>query len=272
MISNSPQGFVRQRVETVWQYPARTLILNVNGGGRTPRYYHNKREVYMIIKTAGTGIKRWPLALLLLTGALQASDHADSTAAANDSIADLLDLYAFVDPFCQAQGGVGCEEGPDGLTLALTLHPGATGTTRFSSEVDYHFYIENDSGQDLQIDCSFSAEQVVSCAGLNGLSVQAPVGEIGVNGDIRVFAGLRDDPFFVDLEALQEFAQIGARRIQPARSGHVGRPERPGHRAADRCRRVPGRRPTGSQPAQVMGGFRAHRRRWDQRCNFRLLV
>ena len=169
----------------------------------------------MIIKTPGKGIKNWPLVLFLFVGALHASDHADSTAAANDPSANLLDLYAFVDPFCQAQAGVGCEEGPDGLTLALTLHPGATGATRFSSEVDYHFYIENDRGQDLQIDCSFSAEQVVSCAGLNGLAVQAPVGEIGVNGDIRVFAGLRDDPFFVDLEALQEFAQIGAAAFSP---------------------------------------------------------
>ena len=169
----------------------------------------------MIIKTPGTGIRICSLAMLILSGVVQASDHADSTAAANDPVADLLDLYAFVDPFCQAQGGGGCEEGPDGLTLALTLHPGATGASRFSSEVDYHFYIENDSGQDLQIDCSFSAEQVVSCAGLNGLAVQAPVGEIGVNGAIRVFAGLRDDPFFVDLAALQEFAQVGVAAFSP---------------------------------------------------------
>ena len=165
--------------------------------------------------TLKNGLKGLPLALCFFAGALPASDHGDPTAAANDPVANLLDLYAFVDPFCQAQGGVGCEERPDGLILALTLHPVATGASRFSSDVVYHFYMENDSGQDLQIDCSFSEEQVVSCAGLNGLAVQAPVGEIGVNGDIRVFAGLRDDPFFVDAGALQEFAQIGAAAFEP---------------------------------------------------------
>jgi hypothetical protein len=169
----------------------------------------------MITTTSNKGLKGLPLALCFLAGTLLAADHGDSTASANDPVADLLDLYAFVDPFCQAQGGVGCEEGPDELILALTIHPGATGASQFSDAVDYHFYIENDSGQDLQIDCSFSPAQVVSCAGLNGLAVQAPVGQIGVNGDIRVFAGLRDDPFFMDAGALQEFAQIGTAAFSP---------------------------------------------------------
>ena len=148
------------------------------------------------------------LALSLLAGSLQATDHQDTTAA-NDPVANLLDLYAFVEPFCQAQGGVGCEQPPDELILALTVHRDATGASQFSSEVDYHFYIENDSGQDLQIDCSFSPEQVVSCTGWGGLSVEAPVGQIVVNGDLRVFAGLRDDPSFIDTAALEEFAQVG---------------------------------------------------------------
>lgn len=169
----------------------------------------------MITNTLKNSIKGLPFALLILAGALPAADQADSTAAAKDPVADLLDLYAFVDPFCQAQGGVGCENPPDELILALTLNRGASGASLFSDAVEYHFYLENDSGQDLQIDCSFTAEQVVTCAGMGGLSVQAPVGEVGVNGDIRVFAGLRDDPFFIDGEALERFGQVGVPAFSP---------------------------------------------------------
>ena len=154
------------------------------------------------------GLKGLPLALCFCAGVLPASDHGDPNSVADNPVANLLDLYAFVDPFCQAQGGVGCEEGPDELILALTLYPDATADSRFSSDVQYHFYIENDNGQDLQVDCSVSDEQVVSCSS-GGLAAQAPVGQVGVNGGMRVFAGLRDDPFFVDGGALQDFAQIG---------------------------------------------------------------
>jgi len=150
--------------------------------------------------------KKLPFLLLFLAGALQASDHSD---AANDPIANISDLYAFMNPPCKTGGGAGCFAEPEELILAMTVNPGATRATQFSDDVDYHFYFENDVGVSRQIDCSFTIDQMVTCAGLNGLSVQAPVGEIGVNGDLRVFAGLRDDPFFVDLEALENFTSVG---------------------------------------------------------------
>jgi hypothetical protein len=160
-------------------------------------------------------LKVLPLAILLLAGAVRAADHVDSLATENDPLADLLDLYAFVEPFCLPGDGPGCEEKPGELILALTVHPFATGATQFSAGVDYHFYLENDSGVTSQIDCSFSPEQVVTCAGLNGLSVQARVGEVARNGDIRVFAGLRDDPFFFDREAFTDFESIGVGAFSP---------------------------------------------------------
>jgi hypothetical protein len=169
----------------------------------------------MIVKTLNKRFKRWPLLLCLFAGVVQATDYLDSPAAANDPVADLLDLYAFVEPFCQAQGGQGCEAEPDELILALTMNPSATGSSQFSAEVVYHFYMENDAGHELQIDCSFSAEQVVTCAGMGGLSVQAPVGQAGVNGDIRVFAGRRDDPRFLDAGALEQFGNIGILAFSP---------------------------------------------------------
>jgi len=44
---------------------------------------------------------------------------------------------------------------------------------------------------------------------MGGLSAEARVGEIGVNGDMRVYAGLRDDPMSFDLEAAERFEQDG---------------------------------------------------------------
>jgi hypothetical protein len=162
-----------------------------------------------MIKTIKGTFNVLPLTIIILAGALQASDHMDSPSAVNDPIADILDLYAFMNPACRTSGGTGCEAEPEELVLVMTVHPDASRTTRFSENVVYHFYFENDVGVSRQIDCSFTVDQVVTCAGLDGLSVQAPVGEIGVNGALRVFAGLRDDPFFADLAALEDFSTIG---------------------------------------------------------------
>jgi len=164
------------------------------------------------------GLKLLPLVLVLITGGVQASDHGDSSSAANDPVADLSDLYTWVEPFCKGSGGAGCEADPTELILALTVNPAATGADQFSEDVQYHFYIENDKGDNSQIDCSFSAEQVITCAGtgsLNNLSVSAPVGQVGVNGDIKVFAGLRDDPMFIDAEMMEEFTEIGVPALVP---------------------------------------------------------
>jgi len=149
------------------------------------------------------------IAFTVLASPVQASDHRDGSVSENDPIADLADLYAFVDPHCESVGGQGCEADPIELIVALTLNPIATGAEQFSEDVLYHFYFENDAGADSQIDCSFSAGQVVTCAGMGGLSVSARVGEVGVNGNIRVYAGLRDDPFSWDLAAQERFETMG---------------------------------------------------------------
>jgi hypothetical protein len=125
----------------------------------------------------------------------------DSPATVDDQAADLLDLYAFVTPLCGPGTGNTCEGEPEELVLALTLNPFATGADQFPEDVIYHFYLENDTGVRSQIDCLFSSDQVITCGGLDDQTVQARVGDIGSQGDMRVFAGLRDDPMFFDLEA-----------------------------------------------------------------------
>jgi hypothetical protein len=147
--------------------------------------------------------------LLLLTWATLASSNLDSPSAGNDPVADITQFYAFVSPQCTESGVGACDFPPEELVLALTVNPSATEASQFSEAVVYHIYFENDVGVETQIDCTISAEQVITCAGLDGLSVSAPIGETGVNGDIRVFAGLRDDPRFVDDVALERFNSIG---------------------------------------------------------------
>jgi hypothetical protein len=143
--------------------------------------------------------------LLLMASAVS----AQTLNSENDPVADLSELYAFVNPFCQTVAGAGCEADPTELIVTLTIKPFATGAEQFSEDVVYHFYFENESGAETQIDCSFSASQVMSCAGMGGLSAQARVGEIGVNGDLRVYAGLRDNPLAFDIDALESFSQVG---------------------------------------------------------------
>jgi hypothetical protein len=146
---------------------------------------------------------------LLLAGTALASDHEDGFLAASDPGADILDFYAFMNPPCTVVAGSGCEAPPEELILALTVHRHATEETRFSDGIVYRFNFENDVGEAAQIECSVNEDQFITCAGLEGLSVTAPVGEVGVNGDIRVFAGLRDDPMFADTDALRRMSLIG---------------------------------------------------------------
>jgi CubicO group peptidase (beta-lactamase class C family) len=154
------------------------------------------------------------LAVLLFTGAGLATDHLDSQATSIDPLADLLDLYAFNTPMCGPGTPTVCEDEPEELILALTLNPFASGGDQFPDDVLYHFFLENDSGITSQIDCSFSHDQVITCEGPGGMVVQSRVGEIGAQGDLRVFAGLRDDPFFFDLAAFADFDTVGINAFQ----------------------------------------------------------
>jgi len=148
-------------------------------------------------------------AFILPASAVRGADHVDSMATEADAAADLLDLYAFVAPLCGPGTGITCEDEPEELILALTLHPFATGADQFPDDVIYHFYLENDSGTRSQFDCTFSFDQMITCQGLDGQSVRARVGDIGSQGDLRVYAGLRDDPVFFDLEAFADMEDNG---------------------------------------------------------------
>ena len=138
------------------------------------------------------------LATLLLSTALartvRASDHFDSPATSANPQADIGDVYAWTSP--------------EGRTLNLIMT--IQGHT-FSDKVDYVFHV--DSGKTFgrtsastSVICRFASANEVSCKVGNADSASGdptnPTGLEGRNHRFRVYAALRDDPFYNNLKGL----------------------------------------------------------------------
>jgi hypothetical protein len=137
-----------------------------------------------------------PLTVLALLCSSQAfaADHLDGPAVSNDPAADINDLYAFVNP-----------NDPDELIFAATVMPLADRRSRFSDAVEYRFNLQNAASGSAPaiIACRFPGKAVI-CRGPQESEVAGPQGRVNREGGLRVFAGLRDDPFFFDLVAFQQ--------------------------------------------------------------------
>jgi hypothetical protein len=134
-----------------------------------------------------------------------ASDHTDSPAGSQDPTGDITDLFAFKSP---AQAGH--------LVLVLNVHPGAFKDAQFSDAVTYSFRVRSDAkanDREVRIDCAFdddAAEQHGTCTAyafapstqrLYARLESAPIvlnGTAGEKNGMRVFAGRRADPFYID--------------------------------------------------------------------------
>ena len=166
-----------------------------------------------------TGQRRLAAALLVLAGAgtagiikyAVASDHQDTPEVELSPRMDVNDVYAFP----------GASD--DRIVLVMTtsspLTP-AQSAARFDPNLLYQLKIDNngDAVEDLVLQVTFEgtgASQTVNVRGpvapvqtgmLTKLSPSAPTvrGAINTNlgsaSGVQVFAGLRDDPFFLDLE------------------------------------------------------------------------
>ncbi len=127
------------------------------------------------------------LASLALVSSLAfAADHRDAPIATNDVAADINDLYTFVNPV-----------NPQELIVAVTVVPVANALSQFSAAVDYRIHLG-----DQVLTCRFPGSVRFECTGLGNQTVSGNVGSIGrASNGLRVYAGLRDDPFFFDLNA-----------------------------------------------------------------------
>jgi hypothetical protein len=146
-------------------------------------------------------------------GVALASDHQDTPDVELNPEMDLTDLYVFPSPT------------PGRVVLAMNswgvLSPAETPTTYFDPNILYQFKIDNnhDGVEDKVIQVTFNGSgpsQTVDVRGPvappvpgamgNTISTAAPVVSgttrttIGSASGVQVYAGPRDDPFFIDLE------------------------------------------------------------------------
>lgn len=151
---------------------------------------------------------------VILAGPLKgrASDHADGPKTALDMSADLTDLYTFTSP-----------KDPSKLVLVLNVHALATSHTTFSDAVDYKFRIRQADAKTLKpgsreqdITCTFQggglfdSTQDATCVfdlegGTETVTFKTRgddayrAGGVGQKDDLKVFAGVRSDTWFLDL-------------------------------------------------------------------------
>lgn len=141
------------------------------------------------------------MALALMVGASSAlgADHLDGPAATMDAAADITDTYAWLD-------------GPN-VVMVLNVSPLATTASKFSDKVQYVFHTESSAGFGMagtktDIICTFDTAQKIQCwvgdqAYVTG-DASATAGLETSDKKFKVFAGLRDDPFFFNLEGFKD--------------------------------------------------------------------
>jgi hypothetical protein len=146
-------------------------------------------------------------------GVARASDHQDNPLVELNPAMDMSDVYAFPG------------SAPDRIALVLDSHPvltpAQTPGASFDPNILYQFKIDNtgDAKEDRVIQVTFKgtgATQTVEVRGpmappvlgamMNTVSTSAPVVSgavnqaLGSSTGVQVFAGAREDPFFLDLE------------------------------------------------------------------------
>ena len=154
--------------------------------------------------------KLWVLALGLLvlgcwTQQSRAADRADGPAASADPSADITDVYAWMSPDANR------------AYLVMDVAGSAGSAPRFSDSVQYTFHTHShpafggDVSAEVDIVCTFDSAQKIQCwAGDESYvtgDASNPSGITSADGKLRVFAGLREDPFFINLRGFREAAR-----------------------------------------------------------------
>jgi len=144
------------------------------------------------------------LAMLAVTAAyrpVHAADHADGPAAKNDPSADITDVFAWMSADARK------------LYLVMDLVRNASTQSKFSDAVQYVFHTTSrakfgdPASPEVDIICTFDAAQTVQCwAGHESYVTGNASDSAGItsgDGKLRVFTGLRDDPFFFNLDGFK---------------------------------------------------------------------
>jgi hypothetical protein len=142
-----------------------------------------------------------------LTGQVRAADHADGPSATQslmDLSGDITDVYTFLDG--------------SNVVLIMDVGANATSSSKFSNVVQYVFHLNGITGlSDMapfasNLVCTFDATQKISCWLQQGTTTvdyvngdaSATAGLMSASGKLKVFAGVRDDPFFFNIQGFRK--------------------------------------------------------------------
>jgi hypothetical protein len=160
---------------------------------------------------------------LLLSTSSRAADHRDGNTALGDATTDITDIYAFMSS--------------DGSKVELVLdlqgaNTGAVATTQFSNAALYAIHLSSGAAYNPAaptadsdtIICKFdaSATQNFQCWGPGSEYVTGATGNTSgvtsASGKMKVFAGLRDDPFHFNIRGFRATtaAVVAAAGMSPA--------------------------------------------------------
>lgn len=144
---------------------------------------------------------RWlgATALMAVAPLAFAADHRDTVALESEPASDINDVYAWMN-----NGKV---------TMVMTVFPLADTTAKFSDSVKYAFHTRAGasglapSEPEVNIIATFDANQTIQLwvgdkAYLTG-DASNDAGVTSDDGKVKVFAGLRDDPFFFNLDGFK---------------------------------------------------------------------
>lgn len=142
-------------------------------------------------------------ALLGTTTSSQAADHLDSPSVQGNPMADINDVYAWMDPSGSK------------VNLAMTISPADPGTAAMAStrtfgpSILYVFHVTSTPGFGMagttqDVICQFQSDTDAQCwVGTTDYVKGDPSNTAGVtstSGKVRLYAGLRSDPFFFNLQ------------------------------------------------------------------------
>lgn len=142
-------------------------------------------------------------AVWLLSAPSYAADHQDGPAATASPATDITDVFAWM------------SADHSKMYLVMDVFPAATAAAKFDTNALYVFHTTSKAGltattgTPLDVICKFDAAQAIECwAGseyVAGATAGAPTtGLKSSSGKLTVWAGLRDDPFFFNLDGFKD--------------------------------------------------------------------
>ena len=159
------------------------------------------------------------LGLLALAGPALAADHAEAPGTAVDPAADIADLYLW-------------ENGNGQITAVLTFAglTAAGGNATYDADILYGIHIDTDldNVEDKSIWVRYGQDGLgnwgVQVSGLPGAGapIVGAVEQVIAAPGGRVWTGLRDDPFFFDLQGFNDTLYTGTLGFDSTRDSLAG--------------------------------------------------